>query len=188
MDRLTTNNPETNVAALLNIAFAGDDRKVKLRIRDGKAPHIDLCEYVSRMAAGEDTMCDISPQGIMEGGCMVCDLTKCSCGTLYFVATQAAELRARLMMIEDILGDSYDLDHLRDLIEAERENQKPLTIEELRQVNGEPLWLTGFEWRVCYGTSTFRGSEYIEVGSGISIPLDGYGESWFAYRHKPKEA
>ena len=70
---------------------------------------------------------------------------------------------------------------------AERENPKPLTIEELRQINGEPVWLDGFEWRVCYGTSTFTGSEYLETGMGCSIPLDGYGQTWFAYRHKPKE-
>lgn len=70
---------------------------------------------------------------------------------------------------------------------AERENPAPLTIEELRKIDGEPVWLTGFEWRVCYGTSTFRGTEYLETGMDTGIPLDGYGEKWFAYRHKPKE-
>lgn len=69
----------------------------------------------------------------------------------------------------------------------ERENLTPLTIEHLRQMNGEPVWLEGFEWRVCYGTSTFRGSEYLETGMGCGIPLDGYGQYWNAYRHKPKE-
>lgn len=68
-----------------------------------------------------------------------------------------------------------------------RENPVPLTIEELRLVNGEPLWLTGFGWRVCYGTSTFRGSEYIELSMDSTIPLDGYGKYLYAYRHKPKE-
>lgn len=76
---------------------------------------------------------------------------------------------------------------LEDLVRAERESSRPLTIEELRQINGEPVWLDGFEWRVCYGTSTFRGSEYLETGMGSGIPLDGYGQTWFGYRHKPKE-
>lgn len=84
-----------------------------------------------------------------------------------------------------LMDKAFVLDALRE--KAERENPKPLTIEELRQVNGEPVWLDGFEWRVCYGTSTYRGSEYLETGMGCGIPLDGYGQSWFAYRHKPRE-
>lgn len=36
---------------------------------------------------------------------------------------QAAEQRSRLKMIEDILGDDYDLDHLRELVEAERDGR-----------------------------------------------------------------
>ena len=84
-----------------------------------------------------------------------------------------------------LLDKTFILDAIRE--KQERENPKPLTIEELRKVNGEPLWLTGFEWRVCYGTSTFRGSEYIELSMDNSIPLDGYGKYWHAYRHKPKE-
>ena len=71
--------------------------------------------------------------------------------------------------------------------DRQNKNPKPLTIEELRKINGEPVWLDGFEWRVCYGTSTFRGSEYLETGMGCGIPLDGYGQTWFGYRNKPKE-
>lgn len=70
---------------------------------------------------------------------------------------------------------------------AEREDPKPLTLEELRQMDGEPIWLDGFEWRISYGVSTFTGSLCLETGLGCRIPLDGYGETWFAYRHKPKE-
>lgn len=84
-----------------------------------------------------------------------------------------------------LMDKTFILDAIREKLE--REKPKPLTIEELRQVNGEPLWLTGFEWRVCYGTATFRGSEYLETGLSSSIPLDGYGQHWFAYRHKPRQ-
>lgn len=84
-----------------------------------------------------------------------------------------------------ILDKKFILDAIRDKLD--REKPKPLTIEELREMHGEPVWLDGFEWRVCYGTSTFRGSEYLETGSGSGIPLDDYGERWNAYRHKPKE-
>lgn len=33
------------------------------------------------------------------------------------------ELAARLASIENILGDTYDLDHLRDLVEADRDGR-----------------------------------------------------------------
>ena len=70
---------------------------------------------------------------------------------------------------------------------AEREDPKSLSIEELQQMNGEPVWLDGFEWRVSYGVSTINGSLCLATGFDSWIPLDGYGETWFAYRHKPKE-
>jgi hypothetical protein len=70
---------------------------------------------------------------------------------------------------------------------ADREHPKPLTIEELKEMIGEPVWLDGFEWRVIYGVSTISGSLCLATGFDCWIPLDGYGETWFAYRHKPKE-
>lgn len=42
---------------------------------------------------------------------------------LHAAAVQAAEMRGRLADIEDILGDSYDLDRLRELTEAVRLNR-----------------------------------------------------------------
>lgn len=52
------------------------------------------------------------------------------------------ELVDRLGIIEDILGDNYDLDHLRELVEADRDGRcvvlpvKPGSV--VRCVNGEP--------------------------------------------------
>ena len=40
---------------------------------------------------------------------------------LYLAALQAIEMRGRLKKIEDILGDTYDLDRLRELVQADRE-------------------------------------------------------------------
>ena len=40
---------------------------------------------------------------------------------LHAAAVQAAEMRGRLADIEDILGDSYDLDRLQELVEADRD-------------------------------------------------------------------
>ena len=139
MDRLTTDNPDTNVDALLNLAFAGDDKNVKLRIHP---EDIDLCEYISRMAAEERNVCFVSPKGVMEGACMECDLRECPYGTLNFVATQAAELRGRLKMIEDILGDTYDLDHLRELMTADREGR--IHIQPYVVKPGDTLYIVGY--------------------------------------------
>lgn len=119
MDRLTTDNPMTNVATMLNMAYAGEDHRVKLRIREDGA---DLCEYISEEARLEHGGCGVTADAVMEGCCMECD---CSLGTLSAVATQAAELRARLKAIEDILGDTYDLDHLREMVEADKRPLKP---------------------------------------------------------------
>ncbi len=69
---------------------------------------------------------------------------------------------------------------------AEREDPKPLTLEELQQMDGEPVWMDGFEWRISYGVSTINGGLCLATGFDSWIPLDGYGETWFAYRHKPK--
>lgn len=44
-------------------------------------------------------------------------------GLLRAAAVQAAEMRGRLEMIEDILGGDYNLDRLRELVEADREGR-----------------------------------------------------------------
>lgn len=68
--------------------------------------------------------------------------------------------------------------------QAERENPKPLTLEELREMDGEPVYC------VYPGCST--GGEWFLVNSqgacknGGFLNFRHYGE-WLAYRHKPEE-
>ena len=53
-----------------------------------------------------------------------------------------AQALGRLQMLEDILGDEYDLGRLRALVMA-RDTvtpNAPLTLEELRGMDGEPVW------------------------------------------------
>lgn len=116
MDRLTTDNRETNLQTLLNYAYA-KDRAVHLAYGNGE-DNIPLDEYIAHEACKNG--CPKTTTEVMEGGCMECD---CPIAILNAVAIQAAELRARLMMIEDILGDTYNLDHLRELIKAEQEER-----------------------------------------------------------------
>lgn len=67
---------------------------------------------------------------------------------------------------------------------------EPLTLEQLREMNEEPVWVQDLEepeksqWRLLYWD---RG-KYL-VLQGISVHgylLDEYGETWLAYR-RPKE-
>lgn len=67
---------------------------------------------------------------------------------------------------------------------------EPLTIEQLREMDGEPVWVQNLEepeksqWRLLHWD---RG-KYL-VLQGISVRgylLEEYGESWLAYRRPPE--
>ncbi len=69
----------------------------------------------------------------------------------------------------------------------EKEEEKPLTLEELRELDGQPVWVsyedrTGGEWGIVQGTII-----YLPAGEYCSIREEGFGEYWKAYRHPPKE-
>ncbi len=79
-------------------------------------------------------------------------------------------------------------------LERQRDNPKPLTIEELRQMNGEPVWVKPLnaakdkgEWCV----TDFYKDSFDALIPGIDntwYESKDYGKTWEAYRHKPKEA
>ena len=67
---------------------------------------------------------------------------------------------------------------------------EPLTLEELREMNEEPVWIQNLEepaksqWRLLY----WDREKYL-VLQGISVRgylLEEYGESWLAYRRPPE--
>lgn len=68
--------------------------------------------------------------------------------------------------------------------QEEQENRKPLTLDELRQMDGEPVWID--DW-----FEDFHGWELSEDASdyfdGDSRTVESYGTRWEAYRSKPKE-
>lgn len=68
----------------------------------------------------------------------------------------------------------------------EKEEEKPLTLEELRELDGQPVWVSyedRTEWGIVKGTII-----YLPAGEYCSIREEGFGEYWKAYRHPPKEA
>lgn len=80
----------------------------------------------------------------------------------------------------------------------ERENPKPLTIEELRQMDGEPVYVSDLqrpkESEYCiihandkYGHGDENKSAQISGCECFWYDFETYGDTWIAYRHKPKE-
>ena len=95
-----------------------------------------------------------------------------------------------------IKSEKIKLTALRD--QQARENPKPLTLEELYQVEDEPLYLfcTVGNWKVN-GWHIVKPVNYLD-GAFKDLQLDNnesniidtfnYGKTWLAYRQKPKEA
>lgn len=178
MKRLTTDNPQNNTETLLNYAYVKDRRAI-LRHGGGQA-HVDLCEYIAKQA--KKAGCDLTADDVMEGSCMECD---CPLGILYTVATQAAETRERLKRYEDI---GLDPEGIAMALNRKMPNPKPLTIDELRKMKGEPVWLSGgYGWRICEGIAVIFGKPQMITPHSVTIPLEGYGQKFAAYRSKPKE-
>lgn len=63
----------------------------------------------------------------------------------------------------------------------------PLTLAELREMDGEPIYVTRVGWKICYGIDNSNETPGIIIGRTGRMLFDGYGKTWFAYRHKPEE-
>lgn len=115
MERLTKKKPETNLERLLNFAIA-KDKQVVLDYGFEKKPLVQVIKEKAK-----EMGCDVSEQAIMwEGQCMECE---CAVALMNMLAVQAAELHARLFKIEDILGDKYDLNRIRELTQADSDGR-----------------------------------------------------------------
>lgn len=128
MKRLTTDDSKSILCGL-NLFFAKDG---EVWIRGG-GPEPDyqdctLVDYIVRAAETHhlnivsrdvenlgDEMYDCLQYGTEELEGVV--------ALLHAAAVQAAEMRGRLAPIEDILGDSYDLDRLQELVETDRDGR-----------------------------------------------------------------
>ena len=75
---------------------------------------------------------------------------------------------------------------------SEPEN-KPLTLKQLRQMNGEPVWIyqlpeTFGAWRICNGLNERKrhGKLTINFGGAVYENVENYGKTWIAYARKPE--
>ena len=107
--RLTTDNPLGNFDALMNYAYAKNGN-VLIRYANNQE-NMDLCDYIAHHAKCD---CAINAQEVLDGACLECDDFYCPLGRAYFASVQAAELRGRLKMYED----------LAEQAEKERENNE----------------------------------------------------------------
>ena len=99
--RLTTDNPLGNFDALMNYAYVKDGN-VLIRYANNQE-NMDLCDYIAHHAKCD---CAINAQEVLDGACFECDDFYCPLGRAYFASVQAAELRGRLKMYEDLAEQS----------------------------------------------------------------------------------
>lgn len=137
--RMTSDDPKY-IASHLNIFFTQDgegyvrsggtddqDIEVMAWIREA-AENIDA-EIWSK---DDDGLCDELYDNLQYG----VEYREGVIAYLYLAVLQAMEMRGRLKDIEDILGDEYDLDRLRKLVQADREGK--CVILELKE--GDPVY------------------------------------------------
>ncbi len=73
--------------------------------------------------------------------------------------------------------------------QQERENPKPLTLEELREMHGEPVWVQSPDlpkygrWAIVEGVDIDAKILYLKA----DCTCHDYGKVWLAYRYKPGE-
>lgn len=84
----------------------------------------------------------------------------------------------------------------RDRYKAERENSQPLTLEDLRGMDGEWVWaissdpdLTVSAWAYIVASQAHTLWEYKpdRLLGNVQLDFENYGKTWLAYRSKPKE-
>lgn len=89
------------------------------------------------------------------------------------------------------LFDALDMAISALRAQQEAEANHPLTLDELRKMEGEPVWFVRGECGclkivdiICMACN----KEIILFNDKSSYMLAYYGKTWLAYRHKPKEA
>lgn len=128
MKRLTTDDVNSILFGL-NLFFVKDN---EVWIHGGgpepNYPDCTLTDWINRAASGQGIELgadDAESLGNVMYDCLQlgADATEGILALLHAAAVEAAEMRGRLEMIEEILGDEYDLDHLQELAEADRDGR-----------------------------------------------------------------
>ena len=108
----------------------------------------------------------------------------------------------RLIDVDEFLSkidpdEYYHTNEIRAMVaDTLAAGNDPLTLEELREMDGEPVWIETTDikkanrWAfVDVGSEVVR---FFETRCGVKCPVMGnlfrtYGKTWLAYRRKPEE-
>ncbi len=87
---------------------------------------------------------------------------------------------------EEIMGlcSMHERAKMAELLRAEE--NRPLTLEELREMGGEPVWLMG-EGLARYDIFCGETTDHIAQFYKEALPAWAYGRTWRAYFRKPEE-
>ena len=101
---------------------------------------------------------------------------------------RAAELLSEVTVLDDPeMAEAHRVAISALRAQRERENQKPLTLDELRQMDGEPVWVQSpgvpeyGRWAIVEGV----GENCLFLHDDFTC--HDYGKTWLAYRKKPEE-
>ena len=86
---------------------------------------------------------------------------------------------SRYTILREALDMAISALRQQDVADKDVGKNEPLTLDELRKMDGEPVWC------VSLGAKLSRGDGwYIGVNNWY---MGGYGKTWLAYRQKPEE-
>ena len=87
-----------------------------------------------------------------------------------------------------ILREALDMavKALEDVTDKNVGKNEPLTLDELREMPCEPVYIVAgyVSW---WDIVSFAGTEYLYLKVEDSLPIRDYGKSWTAYRQMPTE-
>lgn len=185
MKRLTTDTPDGAFQTMMNYVY-GNNGWACIR-SDGEHDGVPLTTWAKKQCALQG--CDgLQAQTEQEIDSVICecmmDVPDCPIALAYCFASQAVHLRSRLKQYEDILfnedgRERLTLDDLKKLAILDA----PLTLDELREMDGEPVFLPGAD---CWTLVSFNGFASIlswPDGSSCSA-ADWFNNVGPAYRRR----
>ena len=193
MKRLTTDAPDGNFETALNYVY-GKNGWAYIR-HDGEHEDVMLTDWAKRQCKlrGCDEVLTETPEEIDERLCdCMMDGPICPIALAYCFASQAVHMRSRLKKYEDVFfaEDGMERITLKDLqAMAVLPANEPLTLEELRGMDGEPVWIIPMRGSGGFCTWMLVDAEYelCREAHGEMAVFENCGKTWLAYRRRPEE-
>lgn len=207
MNRLTTDTPNGSFETMLNFVY-GKDGWAYIR-HDGEHEGVKLTDWAKRqcLLRGCDEAFTEAPEEIDQRLCdCMMEAPICPIALAYCFASQTVHLRSRLKMYEDTSRTPEEVITLitEHRLAMERLSRyealplpppnDPLTLEELREMDGEPVWvveINGYppRWGLVYWCKkNKRDVVYVTINNGVSIDAKTFmAAGGKIYRRKTEE-